>query len=60
MTDLEVRELFEAHGTVTDVSVPENKYGEGSRGFAFVNMATREDMEKACASLDQTEIAGRT
>mmetsp|Transcript_10258 Transcript_10258/g.14331 ORF Transcript_10258/g.14331 Transcript_10258/m.14331 type:complete len:391 (-) Transcript_10258:197-1369(-) len=60
MTDSEITELFEQHGTVSKVTVPQNKFGEGSRGFAFVDMASREDLEKACEALDQTEMGGRT
>lgn len=59
MTDSEIKELFEKHGAVDKVTVPQNKYGEGSRGFAFVDMKSREDLEKACEALDQTEISGR-
>lgn len=49
-TSGEIRELFEAHGTVNEADVLSN--------FAFVHMDSEDDARKAIESLDGTELHG--
>lgn len=59
-TDSEVRDLFAEFGTVELVSVPRNRETGQARGFAFVDMATREELDKAIAGVDGLMYGGRT
>lgn len=50
----QLRELFSQYGEVGEVRVIEGK------GFGFVEMATKEEAEKAKQALNGTEFAGRS
>jgi len=52
--------LFEPHGEVSGVTVPPDRTTGRCRGFAFVTMKNRDEMEKAVDALDQTQFQGRT
>lgn len=58
-TDSEIRELFEAHGTVTDVFIVKDRESGRPRGFAFVSMETPEQMNAAIEGLNGEEFSGR-
>jgi len=58
-TDSEIRELFEAHGTVTDVFIVKDRESGRPRGFAFVSMGTVEEMNAAIEGLNGVEFSGR-
>ena len=51
--------LFQKHGEVRSVSLVTDKYSGQSKGFAFVEMASAQDAEKALAE-NGTEFMGRT
>ena len=55
----ELEELFAAIGSVESATVVEDRETGRSRGFGFVEMASKEDGEKAIAELNGTEFAGR-
>jgi RNA recognition motif-containing protein len=55
----DLRELFEAHGTVQSVSVITDRNTGRSRGFAFVEMDTEASADAAIRSLDGTTLDGR-
>lgn len=57
--DKEVAEFFGKAGTVKDISIPRRKDSTDSRGFAFVEMASREEMERAVEQLDGSDFGGR-
>ena len=57
--DTDIRELFEAHGTVTDVFIVKDRESGRPRGFAFVSMETKEEMEAAVEALNGAEFMGR-
>ena len=59
-TGSELTDLFSAHGTVESVNVITDKYTGQSKGFGFVEMATKEEAEAAIAALNSTELGGRT
>jgi hypothetical protein len=54
-----VRNMFEAHGAVTDCFLPTERGTYRPRGFAFVTMPAK-DAEVACAKVNGLELDGRT
>ncbi|MFC1836014.1 RNA recognition motif domain-containing protein [Thermodesulfobacteriota bacterium] len=58
--ETELRELFEAHGAVDSVKIISDQFTGRSRGFGFVEMATRDEGMKAIQELDSREFGGRT
>jgi cold-inducible RNA-binding protein len=59
-TEQQLTELFSQHGTVQSAKVMTDRFSGQSRGFAFVEMATSEEAQKAIAALHGTELDGRT
>jgi RNA recognition motif-containing protein len=55
----DLRELFAAAGTVESASVVEDRDTGRSRGFGFVEMATREEGEAAIQQFNGKEVGGR-
>jgi len=60
VTNTELRDLFESHGTVESANVITDRDTDRSRGFGFVEMGTQEEAEKAIQSLNGTQHEGRT
>ena len=58
-TDTEIRELFEAHGTVSDVFIVKDRESGRPRGFAFVTMSEKSEMDAAIEALNGAEFMGR-
>ena len=58
-SEMEVRELFEQHGTVHSVKLITDRYTGKPRGFGFIEMED-EDAEAAIQALDGTEFGGRS
>lgn len=58
-TDSDIRELFEAHGTVSDVFIVKDRESGRPRGFAFVSMETPEQMNAAVEGLNGVEFLDR-
>ena len=56
----ELRELFAAYGPVDRVSIVTDRYSGQPRGFAFVEMASAGDANKAIAKLNGTQFGGHT
>jgi RNA recognition motif-containing protein len=54
-----LEQLFSSIGTVESASVVEDRETGRSRGFGFVEMANKEDGERAIAELDGKEYEGR-
>jgi RNA recognition motif-containing protein len=54
-----LKELFEAHGEVSEVNVIRDRFTEQHKGFAFVEMASDDEAGKAIGALDGTEMDGR-
>jgi len=54
-----LEQLFSGIGTVESASVVEDRETGRSRGFGFVEMASKEDGERAIAELDGKEYEGR-
>ena len=58
-TSQELQDLFATAGTVESASVVEDRDTGRSRGFGFVEMATKEEGEKAIEQFNGTDLAGR-
>ncbi|UCF99373.1 MAG: RNA-binding protein [Spirochaetaceae bacterium] len=59
VTDEQLAELFESHGTVESAKVITDRYTDRSRGFGFVEMSTQEEAEQAIQALNGSELGGR-
>ena len=59
VTNEQLRQLFEQHGSVIKVNVATDRETGKSRGFAFVEMADREEAMNAINSLNGHMINGR-
>ena len=55
----DLQALFGEAGTVESVSVMRDMATGRARGFAFVEMATEEDAQKAIDQLNNRELGGR-
>ena len=58
-TSEELQALFAQAGTVESASVVEDRMTGRSRGFAFVEMATKEEAASAIEQLNGKEVGGR-
>ena len=58
-TESDLYTLFQKHGEIRSVSLITDKYSGQSKGFAFVEMASAADAEKALAE-NGSEFMGRT
>jgi RNA recognition motif-containing protein len=58
-TEGDVLDLFKQAGTVTKCELIVDKFTSKSRGFAFVEMATQEEANKAIAEFNGKEFQGR-
>ena len=56
----ELREAFEVHGEVQEVTVVRDRETGRSRGFGFVEMPTSGEAETAISALNGREMGGRT
>jgi len=55
-----LRTLFAAHGDVVSVNLITDRDSGRPKGFAFVEMGTPEEAQKAVGALDGTQLDGRT
>jgi|SRR6476661_8810649 RNA recognition motif-containing protein len=55
----DLEQLFGESGTVTSASIIEDRETGRSRGFAFVEMSSKEEASAAIAALDGKEVGGR-
>ena len=58
-TEAELREAFSAYGAVTKVAIIMDRETGRSKGFAFVEMASKAEGEAAIAGLNGKELGGR-
>src|SRR4249920_984212 len=57
--EAELQELFARSGTVETVKVMRDRDTGRARGFAFVEMASDDDAQKAIAELNDHQFGGR-
>jgi RNA recognition motif-containing protein len=60
VTEEELREQFKPFGVVTSVSIIKDKYSGQSRGFGFIEMASKSEAEAAIAGLKGKTLKDRT
>lgn len=58
-TEASLNELFSRYGEVVSAKVITDADSGRSKGFAFVEMSTNEDAQKAISELDNSELDGR-
>ena len=58
-TEEELREAFEAHGAVEEISIVRDRDTGRSKGFGFVEMPNSQEAEAAIAGLNSKEVSGR-
>jgi len=58
--EAELRNLFEAHGAVEKITLVADRDTGRSRGFGFVEMTNASEAEKAIATLNGSDLGGRT
>ena len=59
VTEADLRELFETHGSVESINVITDRETGRPRGFAFVEMNDAADASKAMQALDGRDHGGR-
>ena len=60
MTDEDLRNLFEQHGTVASAKIVKDKVSGRSKGFGFVEMESSTEANSAMSGLNNKEIEGRS
>ena len=60
MSDTDLQNLFEPHGTVQSAQVIKDRDTGRSKGFGFVEMGTGEEAQAATVALSGKEVNGRT
>lgn len=58
-TEDQLRQAFEAFGAVSTVNIIKDKYSGEPRGFAFVEMSSKDEAIAAISGLNGQEIDGR-
>lgn len=59
-TEDELRQAFEPFGQITSVNIIKDRYSGDSRGFGFVEMATKSEGQAAINGLNGTMLGDRT
>ncbi|KFI21577.1 RNA recognition motif domain-containing protein [Nitrosococcus oceani] len=59
VTDEDLRAAFENYGEVSSAKVIVDKFSNRSKGFGFVEMASKEDAEAAIKEMHDSDIKGR-
>jgi len=59
VTGDQLRELFSAHGEVTEASVISDRATGRSKGFGFVEMESDEGAKAAIEALNEAKVGGR-
>jgi len=55
----DLRQLFSAYGQVTTSSIIKDRYSGESRGFGFVEMASKDEAQAAINALNGKDFKGR-
>jgi len=58
-TEDELSSIFSAAGTVTSVAIIKDRETGRSKGFAFIEMASAEDAQKAINDINGRDMGGR-
>ncbi|HEX3314790.1 MAG TPA: RNA-binding protein [Gemmataceae bacterium] len=60
VTDAELQEMFQAHGSVRSAQVIMDRETGRSKGFGFVEMGNDQEAQAAIAALNGKEMSGRS
>ena len=60
VTDGQLEEIFQAHGSVASAKVIADKFTGQSRGFGFVEMSSGLEAQTVISALNGTQFDGRT
>jgi len=60
VTDGQLEEIFQAHGSVASAKVIADKFTGQSRGFGFVEMSSGIEAQSAISALNGTQFEGRS
>lgn len=60
VTDSDLQQMFEAHGTVQSAQVIMDRDTGRSKGFGFVEMSSDQEAQAAIAALNSKEVDGRS
>mgnify|MGYP001556578645 CR=1 FL=1 len=58
-TDSELQNLFSQYGDVVNINLIKDQYSGKSKGFAFVEMATRAEGQKAMETLNNMRFKNK-
>ncbi len=58
-TEAELRDVFAAHGAVSEVFMATDKFTGRPRGFAFVTMGSEPEAKAAIAAIHGTKVGSR-
>ncbi len=58
-TQGQIEEIFSKFGQIATVNLIIDKFSGNSKGFAFVEMSSDEEAEKAIAGLNESDLDGR-
>jgi RNA recognition motif-containing protein len=59
-SEADLKDLFAKYGTVTSAKIIMDRETNRSRGFAFIEMPSNEEGNKAISGLNSKEIEGRS
>jgi RNA recognition motif-containing protein len=59
LTEVELKEAFEAYGAVSSARIIMDRYSGRSKGFGFVEMPNEAEAKAALAGLNGKELKGR-
>lgn len=60
VTDEDLQAAFETYGQVTSANVIKDRFSGESRGFGFVEMASKEEGKAAIEALNGTQLKGKS
>ncbi len=60
VTEEDLRQAFESFGQVESTNIIKDKYSGQSKGFGFVEMASKDEAQSAIEGLNSTDLKGRT
>lgn len=60
VSEEDLRQTFEAFGQVSTINIIKDKFSGESRGFAFIEMPSKDEGQAAIAGMNGKELKGRT
>lgn len=60
VTEDDLKEAFESFGQISSVNVIKDKFSGEPRGFAFVEMPSKDEAESAIEGLNGTDLKGQS